>query len=624
MDGLIAAPRLLPREAPMAMPVRALQIPPEVRQPIAGPAIRRWLVLGGAVLLTAAAAAEMSLVVGLARWTVVGLLLTLLFAVLFFFIALAFTSGIAGFLAIGRGDRGVMPSGPPRTRTALLMPVYHESVPGFAARLAAMRAELTPHAAHFDIFVLSDSREPGCVAEERAAILRLRALPGPALFHRHRDDNAGRKAGNIAEWVRRFGGDYEQFLILDADSVMTAAAVLALVAEMERNPRLGLLQTLPCLTGGTTRFARLQQFASEVYGPMIAHGLASWHGPHGNYWGHNAMIRTQAFAQACGLPELPGRKPFGGEIMSHDFVEAALLIRAGWEVRMRPGLPGSHEQGPPNLPEMAKRDRRWCQGNMQHAALLGTPGLHPLSRLHMMTGIAAYLSAPLWLGFLLLGIAVSVQARFLRPEYFPATHALFPQWPVVESERALWLFSATLALLLAPKILAVLAFAVTSGAVRSPSRLLRLLAGAGYEILVSALLSPVTMLTQSAQVVTVLLGRDAGWAAQRREASAITIAEGLALAWPHVAVGLVLAILALSVAPLLAAWMAPVLLGLVLAPVLVSWTAGAVQTAPLQTAPLQTARTSPPHSRSSAARDSLPESETSTSGRNSRSNSSPP
>jgi membrane glycosyltransferase len=287
------------------------------------------------------------------------------------------------------------------------------------------------------------------------------------------------------------------------------------------------------------------------------------------------MIHTRAFAGACGLPDLPGRKPFGGEIMSHDFVEAALLIRAGWEVRMRPDLSGSYEQGPPNLEEMAKRDRRWCQGNLQHAAILTAPGLHPLSRVHMLTGIAVYASAPLWLGFLLLGIAVSVQARFLRPEYFPTTRALFPQWPVVESERALWLFTFTLGLLLAPKILSVINFAISSGAVRSAGRLLRLIASAVFEILLSALLSPVTMLTQSGQVITVLTGRDAGWAAQRRESGNLDHAAGLALAWPHVLVGLVLAGLALAVAPLLAAWMAPVLIGLVCAPLLVSWTASA-------------------------------------------------
>ncbi|MBX9751308.1 MAG: glucans biosynthesis glucosyltransferase MdoH, partial [Roseococcus sp.] len=454
-----------------------------------------------------------------------------------------------------------------------LMPVFHEAVPAFAARLAAMQAALQPHAADFDIFVLSDSQDAATLAAERAAVLRLRALPGPALFHRQRQGQEGRKAGNIAEWVRRFGGAYEQFLILDADSVMTAPTLLALVAEMERNPRLGLVQTLPCLTGAATLFARLQEFASVVYGPMIAHGLAWWHGPQGNYWGHNAMIRTRAFAGACGLPELPGRKPFGGEIMSHDFVEAALLIRAGWEVRMRPGLGGSHEQGPPNLPEMARRDRRWCQGNLQHAAILTARGLHPLSRLHMATGIAAYASAPLWLGFLLLGIAVSLQARFLRPEYFPATHSLFPQWPVVESERALWLFTVTLGLLLAPKLLSVIAYAITSGAIRSAPRLGRLVVSTMFEILVSALLSPVTMLTQSGQVVTVLLGRDAGWAPQRREGDALGLRDAFALTWAHVLVGFVLAGMALAVAPLLAGWMAPVLIGLLAAPLLVSWTA---------------------------------------------------
>ena len=176
--------------------------------------------------------------------------------------------------------------------------------------------------------------------------------------------------------MTRFGGAYAQFLILDADSLMTGETLVRLAGAMERHPDVGLIQTLPIITGAATLFARVQQFAGRVYGPLIAHGIAWWHGAEGNYWGHNAMIRTRAFAEQAGLPELAGRKPFGGPIMSHDFVEAALMRRGGWAVHMVPGVRGSYEEVPPTLTDLAVRDRRWCQGNLQHLAVLPTRGLH--------------------------------------------------------------------------------------------------------------------------------------------------------------------------------------------------------------------------------------------------------
>jgi len=579
MDGLTAPAgrALLPAEAPLAMPPQFFdRAPPAPPAPTGPPliSVRRALVIGGALALTTAATAEMSLVIGLARWTVSGIALTVLFSLLFLWLALSFTSALAGFAVLLRSARVTPPPHLPRTRTALLMPVYNEDTARVARALAAMRAALADADAAdaFDFFLLSDSTDPARRAEEARAVGRLHVVPGPALHYRHRPANTGRKAGNIAEWVRRFGAAYEQFLILDADSVMEASTLLALVAEMERQPDTGLVQTLPLLHGGETLFARLQQFAGQLYGPLIAAGLAWWHGAEGNYWGHNAMIRTRAFAEAAGLPDLPGRPPFGGAILSHDFVEAALLRRAGWAVRMLPLLPGSHEAGPPTLPDMAVRDRRWCQGNLQHAAVLPARGLHWMSRLHMASGIAAYASAPFWLAFLLLGIAVALQARFLRPEYFPAGHTLFPLWPVVDPERALRVFGLTLMVLLAPKLLALAEVLVSARAHAFGGRI-RLLASALLEILLSALLSPITMLTQAVQCVSILRGSDAGWQTQRREGDRVTWHNSWRFTRLHVLLGIVLLALSLSVEPLLAAWMAPVLVGLVLAPALVAFSA---------------------------------------------------
>ena len=320
--------------------------------------------------------------------------------------------------------------------------------------------------------------------------------------------------------MTRFGGAYAQFLILDADSLMTGETLVRLAGAMERHPDVGLIQTLPIITGAATLFARVQQFAGRVYGPLIAHGIAWWHGTEGNYWGHNAMIRTRAFAEQAGLPELAGRKPFGGPIMSHDFVEAALMRRGGWAVHMVPGVRGSYEEVPPTLTDLAVRDRRWCQGNLQHLAVLPTRGLYAISRLHLLTGIGSYITAPLWLLFILTGILIAVQARFVQPDYFPLGKSLFPQWPVIDPVRAMWMFVATMALLLVPKLLGCVTILLRRTERRGFGAV-RLVGGILFETLVAGLIAPVVMLTQTIDVVAILLGRDSGWNAQRRDDGAV-------------------------------------------------------------------------------------------------------
>src|SRR5262249_52074151 len=296
----------------------------------------------------------------------------------------------------------------------------------------------------------------------------------------------------------------------------------------------------------------------------IAHGIAWWHGTEGNYWGHNAMIRTRAFAECAGLPELRGRKPFGGAIMSHDFVEAALMRRGGWAVNMVPGVPGSYEEVPPTLTDLAVRDRRWCQGNLQHIAVLPSRGLKFISRLHLLTGIGSYITAPLWLLFILTGILIAVQARFIQPDYFPAGKSLFPQWPVVDPVRAMWMFVGTMALLLVPKLLGCLAILVR-GEERGRFGVLRLLGGILFETLIAGLMAPVVMLTQTIDVAAILLGRDAGWNTQRRSDGAIPARQTCRLYRRHTVLGLALGIAAWLVSLSLALWMLPVVLGLALA-----------------------------------------------------------
>ena len=296
-------------------------------------------------------------------------------------------------------------------RTAVLMPVHEEDPVRVAAAVGAMAESLGRESAGtLAIFVLSDTGSPTAARAEEELVGRLhatRAPGGPAIHYRRRADRVGRKAGNIADFCARWGGDYDFMVVLDADSLMTGPAIARLIGAMEANPRAALIQGMCYPAGRDTLFARFQQFSAWLYGPLFARGTAFWQGPRGSYWGHNAILRVAAFAAHCGLPVLPGRPPLGGEILSHDTVEAALLLRAGWDVWTLPdGGEGPHveswEEVPTNLLDHLKRERRWCQGNLQHALVLGADGLRPASLYHLGNGILHYLSSL----FLLLWLAL--------------------------------------------------------------------------------------------------------------------------------------------------------------------------------------------------------------------------
>jgi membrane glycosyltransferase len=345
---------------------------------------------------------------------------------------------------------------------------------------------------------------------------------------------------------------------------MTGDTIIRLVSAMERHPGVALIQTLPTIVNAKTLFARLQQFSGRLYGPLVAAGIAWWHGSEGNYWGHNAIIRVRAFAQDAGLPDLPGRKPFGGHILSHDFVEAALMRRAGWAIRMVPALGGSFEECPPSLLDFAARDRRWCQGNLQHLAVLPARGLHWVSRLHLLTGIGSYLTAPLWLVFLVLGILISLQAQFVRPEYFPKGFSLFPKWPAEDPILAAWVFVGTMGLLIVPKLLAYILLATQSRDRKLFGGSLVVFVALLIETLLSGLIAPVMMIFQSTAMAEILLGRDAGWQAQRRDYGEWSSGELVRKYALPTCFGVGMAASAFAVSLPLLLWMAPVIIGLLL------------------------------------------------------------
>ncbi|MBA4789596.1 MAG: glucans biosynthesis glucosyltransferase MdoH [Rhizobiales bacterium] len=574
----------LPEEAPLDMPVQSLRAAPVTGAlPWAGGLLaRRLLVIGGAGGLTVIGAHEMYRVLDVGGLTALEGVVLGLFVPLFAWISFSFTNALAGVIAmtgtkVGLGIDPKAPLPALRLRTALLMPTYNEAPARVFAGLEAIRESLeaTGRLDAFDIFILSDTTDADTWIAEEAAFLALRARVsgGAGLYYRRRPRNTDRKAGNIADWVTRFGGRYDAMLVLDADSLMTGDCIVRLAAAMEANPHVGLIQTLPVIVGGQSLFARAQQFAGRLYGPLIARGLAWWHGPDSNYWGHNAIIRTKAFAQCAGLPHLKGRKPFGGHILSHDFVEAALIRRGGWAVHMVPALEGSYEEGPPSLTDLAIRDRRWCQGNLQHAAVLPTRGLHPLSRLHLLTGIGSYVTAPLWLAMLLVGLLIALQARFVPPDYFPSPFSLFPSWPAQDPARAVRVFVGTMTILLLPKLFAYAMMLFDGPARRGFGGAVAAFCGVIVETLISGLTAPVMMVSQSAAVVGILAGHDGGWKPQRRGDGSVPFGPTLRHFAPHTLAGVAIGGAALAISVPLLVWMSPVVLGLLLAVPLVSWTA---------------------------------------------------
>ncbi len=558
----------LPPEAPLAMPVQSLrQYDSERRFRLQGETRVRLARVGlyvSTLLLTIVLARQMHLVLAVGELTGVEKVMLVLFVINIAWISFGAISPLMGFM-LGRGGPP-MSSEPPKARTALLMPTYNEDPARIlGAAVAMMRAIDAKGAGEaFDLFLLSDTTRADIWLAEQAMVDAARRDPeiGARIFYRHRARNTRRKAGNIADWVERWGGAYPFMLVLDADSLMEADCIIELARRMEADETLGILQTSPQLIGGATPLARVQQFASRVYGPVLTRGLRGWFGNAGNYWGHNAIIRTEAFAGCGGLPELPGKPPFGGLILSHDFVEAAFIRRGGYAVRMADDLYGSFEHAPPNLIELAARDRRWCQGNLQHTRLLTTRGLHPLSRLHLFMGVMSYLASPLWLLFLLSGMALALHAALVPPDYFLDRWSLFPDWPRIDPERAMALFGICMLVLYAPKLLGTAAF------LRGPeSRGLRLRTILGFltELILSALVAPIMMFVQTSSVIQILTGRDSGWNPQARDSDRV--------AWPllwryhyrHVLAGVLLAVAAGAISWRLLAWMSPALLGLVLA-----------------------------------------------------------
>ncbi|MEP4198911.1 MAG: glucans biosynthesis glucosyltransferase MdoH [Aliishimia sp.] len=491
------------------------------------------------------------------EWTLLALI-----GVSFVWVALSVSTVIVGLAGLLRRtakpapERGAMD-------IALLVPIYNEVPSDVFGNASAMLDDLQRRgSAHrFTLFVLSDTRDDAIAEQELRAFEELRrdASVDMCVHYRRRDMNTDKKVGNVTDWITGWGAGYEAMLVLDADSLMSGRTIVALADELASDAAVGLVQSFPTLIGAETVFARIQQFSNIAYGWLLAEGLALWSQTEGNYWGHNAMIRTKAFASSAGLPHLPGDRL----ILSHDFVEAGLLRRAGWRVRFLPRLSGSFEETPGTLIDYVLRDRRWCRGNLQHLRLLSMPGLHIVSRFHMFAGAVAYLLSPAWFALLLAWALLGKNETENVIRYFNESSPLYPDWPqMTQINEALFLV-IMYAVLLTPKLTGAVIIAVHPKAHRIFGGRVKFTIAFLSEVLLSILYAPVLMIQQCRAVVRAIVTTEEPWTPQSRAAHGYGWRVLVRFHWLETLLGL--ALLTGLVAGLVSFWLTPIVVSLVLA-----------------------------------------------------------
>lgn len=532
MNPLLPPTGLMPPKSPLPQPIQKLDRP---YHDATAPGARSQSVthLWRLLAFAPALGATLALILAFVDWFRMdgfvpfeGVVIALI-GFTFFWIALAVSTTLLGVTTLFLSAPKRAAEGPVAPlNVALLVPVYNEDpadVFGNAAAMkSALRAADTPH--KFDLFILSDTRDEAIAEQELRAFYALRASYPGAVFYRRRVDNTDRKVGNLADWVERHGGAYDAMLVLDADSLMSGSAILALADALARDPAAGLIQSFPTLFGAQTLFGRVQQFSNRIYGAALAEGLAKWTDRDGNYWGHNAIIRCRAFAACAGLPRMSGtRKGTGRLILSHDFVEAGLLRRAGWSVRFLPRIEGSYEEVPATLIDYVLRDRRWCQGNLQHLALLRTRGFHAVSRFHLLSGAMGYLMSPAWFALLLVWALIGDGGTTNTLTYFSG---LDPQvsWPDMSTANALLILAFMYAMLLAPKLMAAAATRRAGIRMRDVGGLGQFLTSLLAEMLLSIAYAPVLMVQQTIAVTRTALGWQETWSPQQRRGGTYSLA----------------------------------------------------------------------------------------------------
>ncbi len=522
------------------------------------------LLVGSTILV---ALSLMATLLSLNGWGFSDTVMIVLFALTTPWVALGFWNSLIGlFLVHSDPDwlSNIAPytltydaSGKITHRTAVVMPVHNEDTEQLFKHLRAITKSLddTGQAENFDVFVLSDTTNPKIAVKENAefAAWRSRYAHPQRLHYRRRLDNSEGKAGNVWEFCQSHGDTYEYMVVLDADSVMSGKALLRLVGLMQKNPQIGILQTLAVGLPTTSPFGRIMQFGMRQGMRAYTVGSAWWQGPAGPYWGHNAIVRLAPFKAHCELPHLSGSSPLGGHIMSHDQVEAVLMHRAGYEVWVLPLEDGSFEESPPTLLDYINRDLRWCQGNMQYVRLLGMSGLRLLSRLQLGLAVLMYLAAPAWLGFLLLGFGQVVAAGDEGMALDQASAAL-----------GIGIFTGMMGLTLAPKIIGIVDLILRSKTLTAYGGMFRVSINAVVELFVSILMGPIVAVAQTLLLMGLPFGKRIIWNAQTRTAHSLTISQAVRALWPQLLIGLSATMILSHASPASLPWAAPILLGLVL------------------------------------------------------------
>ncbi len=514
----------------------------------AGRTARVFIFYSGAMLLTALVSMLFADLLWRSGWNNTSTILLILFIILFLLVSIGCMHGLAGFILRVLGDPDhITRLGDYTSReingvsTAIVFPIYNEEVARVFEGLRAtyLSLERTGQLERFDFFILSDSTDPSkWVEEEQRWCELVRELDALGrIYYRRRVSNEGKKSGNIRDFLSTWGRRYRYFIVFDADSVMRGETVVDLVKLMETHPNVGMIQTVPALVNAESLFGRMQQFANRLYAPIFIAGLNYWTQAFGNYWGHNAIIRTDPFMQYCDLPQLPGRKPFGGQILSHDFVEAALMLKENWQVWFAYDLEGSYEEQPQDMIENAQRDRRWCQGNLQHAMVLFARGLRGVSRIHLLLGIFGYLASPLWLFFLLaFNWALWFKERANLSDI--TVHAFTPYIKLSGTGHAFLIFAICMGALFLPKILALIDLAFDRQRKQSFGGMRCAAASAVAETLFSSLHAPLQMLWHSKFIATILLGLGVHWGPQKRGADGIAWSQAIRAHVGHTLLGI--------------------------------------------------------------------------------------
>jgi len=558
----------MPSRAPLAMPKQDFSCAPDVDSGPRPPRDPVWriAVFLPALLITATMIWGLSTLFAAGGMSGLEYILLGLIGATFVWVTLAVST-----VGVGVASRLDPASTPPDVEpidVALLVPIYNEVPWDVFGNASAMLSDLTrqPGGHNYTLFVLSDTQDRAIAAQEWQAFQSLRASAphNIAVHYRRRSQNTDKKIGNLVDWITGWGAAFEAMLVLDADSLMAGRTIHRLACELAADPKAGLIQSFPQLIGAETLFARMQQFSNVAYGWLLAEGLAHWSRDEGNYWGHNAIIRTRAFASSAGLPHLQGILGNSGVIMSHDFVEASLLRRAGWHVRFLPRLSGSFEETPGTLIDYVLRDARWCRGNLQHLRLLATRGLHPVSRFHLFQGAAAYLMSPAWFVLLAFWALLGRDAQTNVITYFSEANPLFPNWPPAMTHIDSAIFLAVMyGMLLLPKLTSAALISSNRTAVRLFGGRRSFLIAVLVEVALSIAYAPIMMIQQTRAVVRSMCGLHSGWAPQQRDARAYPLTALLKFHWLETVIGALLLIGLVS--GMVSWWLAPIMISLICA-----------------------------------------------------------